>query len=351
MAERIVADYDGPWKEALRRFFPAFLAFFFAKVYADIDWRRKFEFLDKELQKIVPDGRTGRRIVDILVKVWRKGGIEQWVLIHIEVQGQPDSSFPERMYLYQVRLFDRYRRPVASFAVLADDRADWRPDHFGYELWGSGVEMSFPSVKLLDFAGREAELERSSNPFAVVVLAHLKAQETAGDNRRRYTWKVRLIKGLYARGWGRDDVRQLVRLIDWFLQLPKKIELRVEKEIEAFEQEKQMPYVTSFERFGLERGMMQGMTQGMEQGMKQGMKQGEAKGRREGEAVGLKTGIALALKAKFGTAGSGLIARVKRMNDLERLRKIANRLATATTLDEVRSACVAGNQRKAATRQ
>jgi hypothetical protein len=54
MAERIVADYDGPWKEALRRFFPAFLAFFFAKVYADIDWRRKFEFLDKELQKIVP---------------------------------------------------------------------------------------------------------------------------------------------------------------------------------------------------------------------------------------------------------------------------------------------------------
>jgi hypothetical protein len=73
MAERIVADYDGPWKEALRRFFPAFLAFFFAKVYADIDWRRKFEFLDKELQKIVPDGRTGRRVVDILVKVWRKG--------------------------------------------------------------------------------------------------------------------------------------------------------------------------------------------------------------------------------------------------------------------------------------
>jgi flagellar biosynthesis/type III secretory pathway protein FliH len=162
---------------------------------------------------------------------------------------------------------------------------------------------------------------------------------------------LRLIKGLYARGWGRDVVRQLVRLIDWFLQLPKKIELRVEKEIEAFEQEKQMPYVTSFERFGLERGMMQGMTQGMEQGMKQGMKQGEAKGRREGEAVGLKTGIALALKAKFGTAGSGLIARVKRMNDLERLRMIANRLATATTLDEVRSACVAGNQRKAATRQ
>jgi len=32
-------------------------------------------------------------------------------------------------------------------------------------------------VKLLDFAGQEAELEKDSNPFAVVVLAHLKARE------------------------------------------------------------------------------------------------------------------------------------------------------------------------------
>ncbi len=335
MPKRTIADYDGPWKEALRRFFPAFLALLFPQVYADINCRRKFEFLDKELQKIVPDTQTGRRVVDILVKVWRRGGGEQWVLIHIEVQAQPDSTFPERMYLYQVRLFDRYRRPVASFAVLADDRADWRPDHFAYELWGSGVKMRFPAVKLLDFAGRETELERSSNPFATVVLAHLKAQETVGDNQHRYTWKVRLIKGLYTRGWGRDDARQLVRLIDWFLQLPKEIESRVEKEIEVFEQEKQMPYVTSFERLGIERGMKQGIKQGM----------------KRGEAIGLKTGIALALKAKLGSASSGLIARVRRMNDLERLRVIADELAAATTIDEVRSACVAGNRRKAATRR
>ena len=339
MAERIVVDFDGPWKEALRRFFPAFLAFLFPLVYADINWRRKFEFLDKELQKIVPDGQTGRRAVDILVKVWRKGGGEQWVLIHIEVQAQPDSTFPERMYLYQVRLFDRYRRPVASFAVLADDRADWRPDQFAYELWGSSVEMRFPAVKLLDFVGREAELERSTNPFAVVVLAHLKAQETAGNNRNRYTWKLRLIKGLYSRGWGRDDVRQLVRLIDWFLQLPKRVELRVEKEIEAFEQEKQMPYVTSFERLGIERGMKQGVAKGL------------AKGRREGEAIGLKTGIALALKAKFGSKSSGVIARVKRIEDLERLQDLAERLAAATTIEEARSVFAAGNRRKAAAGQ
>jgi hypothetical protein len=50
MRRKTFADYDGAWKEALRRFFPAFLALLFPQVYADIDWRRKFEFLDKEFQ-------------------------------------------------------------------------------------------------------------------------------------------------------------------------------------------------------------------------------------------------------------------------------------------------------------
>jgi len=83
---------------------------------------------------------------------------------------------------------------------------------------------------------------------------------------------------------------------------PQELELRVEKEIEAFEQEKQMPYVTSFERLGMERGMKQGIERGVKQGKAQGRREGEAVGRREGEALGLKTGIALSLRAKFGSA-------------------------------------------------
>jgi hypothetical protein len=32
-------------------------------------------------------------------KVWRKDGAEQWVLIHIEVQSQPEDEFSQRMYV------------------------------------------------------------------------------------------------------------------------------------------------------------------------------------------------------------------------------------------------------------
>lgn len=40
------------------------------------------------------------------------------------------------------------------------------------------------------------ELETSSNPFAVMTQAHLKAQETAGSDSERYRAKLGLIRSL-----------------------------------------------------------------------------------------------------------------------------------------------------------
>jgi hypothetical protein len=118
------ADYDSPWKEALDRFFERCMAFFFPHIHADIDWTRGYEMLDKELQPIVRRAKHGRRYVDKLVKVCLKDGEEKWLLIHIEVQGWREGDFPERMYLYHHRLFDRYGREVISLAILVDDDPD-----------------------------------------------------------------------------------------------------------------------------------------------------------------------------------------------------------------------------------
>jgi len=132
------SDYDGAWREALERYFAEFMAFFFPQAHAGIDWSRGHEFLDKKLQQVVRDAELGRRRADKLVKVWRKNGDEAWVLVHVEVQAWEEAAFAERMYVYNYRLFDRYRRRVASLAVLGDEREGWRPNRFGYELWGCG---------------------------------------------------------------------------------------------------------------------------------------------------------------------------------------------------------------------
>jgi hypothetical protein len=68
MNKRIQAD--SPWKEALERYFPHFMAFFFPIAHATIDWQRDWTFLDKELEQIVRDAELGRRLVDKLVQVW-----------------------------------------------------------------------------------------------------------------------------------------------------------------------------------------------------------------------------------------------------------------------------------------
>jgi hypothetical protein len=158
-------DYDSPWKEALERYLPDFLALLFPQAHAGIDWSQGYEFLDKELQQVVRDAQLGRRLADKLVRVVDTAGQEDWLLIHLEVQGDPDAALAERLFVYNYRIFDRHRRPVISLAVLADERADWRPGQFGWRRWGCAVGIRFPSVKLLDYRARWAELEASANPL------------------------------------------------------------------------------------------------------------------------------------------------------------------------------------------
>lgn len=120
-------SYDSPWKDVLENYTQEFTAFFFPDAHDDIDWGRGYEFLDKELQQVARDAALGQRQADKLVKVWRHGGDEAWVLMHIEIQSQGETGFAERMYGYNHRLFDRYHRQVASLAVLGDESKTWRP--------------------------------------------------------------------------------------------------------------------------------------------------------------------------------------------------------------------------------
>jgi hypothetical protein len=268
MTTRVKDDYDSPWKEALERYLPDFLALLFPQAHAGIDWSKGYEFLDKELQQVVRDAELGRRLADKLVRVVDTSGQEDWLLIHIEVQGDRDRALAERLFVYNYRIFDRYRRPVITLAVLGDEHSEWRPDRFGWQRWGCEVGIRFPSAKLLDYRLRWAELEASANPLAVVVQAHLKTQETRHAPEERFRAKLALAKSLYRRGWDRGDILELFRFIDWMLRLPEELEEQLWSEIQTFETVEHMPYVTSVERIGIRKGIQQGIEQGIEQGLR-----------------------------------------------------------------------------------
>jgi hypothetical protein len=280
------------------------MALFFPRAHAEIDWRRGYEMLDKELQPIVRQAKHGRRYVDKLVKVWLKNGEEKWLLIHVEVQARKEGDFPRRMYVYNHRIFDRYDQEVISLAILIDDDLTWRPSRYEYGRWGFRTSTEFPIVKLLDYAPKYRELEADPNPFAVVVLAHLKALETRRSPADRHAWKVRLVKGLYERGMDPEDVRRLFRFIDWIMELPASLEERFQDEIAVFHQEKGMPFIDIFERKGMEKGLLRGIEE--------------------------------CLRVKFGAEGLELMPELRGIQDHEVLEKILSKIHTTASPDDLR---------------
>ncbi len=166
-------DYDSPWKEAIERYFADFMHFYFPTAHARIDWSQPISFLEQELREVVQDAELGTRFVDKLVKVTQRGGRDDWLYIHVEVQGQPQEEFAERMFVYNYRLYDRYRKPIASLAVLADERTNWRPTTFSYQALDCQMGIRFPIAKLLDWSGSEDRLADTANPFSIITLAHL----------------------------------------------------------------------------------------------------------------------------------------------------------------------------------
>ncbi|MEW6491880.1 MAG: transposase [Cyanobacteriota bacterium] len=251
------ADYDTSWKEALQQYFEPFLTFCFAEVHSLIDWSRQPQSLDKELEQIVRGAESGKRIADKLFKVWLQDGEEAWVLIHVEVQSQEESDFAKRMYQYNYRSFDLYERPVISLAVLGDERTAWRPSSYGYALGGCEVSIQFPVVKLLDYEAQWQDLEESTNPFAVMVMAHLKTKATRGKPQERQQWKWKLVRRLFERGYDRDDIRKLFRLVDWMMTLPEELQRGFEEQLSRYQEERQMPLLSRMELRAMQRGALQ----------------------------------------------------------------------------------------------
>jgi hypothetical protein len=321
MVKRRQADEDSPWKEVLECFFEPFLAFFFPEAHAGIDWTKAHVFLDKELQKVVRDAALGRRIVDKLVQVHTLKGPEAWVLVHIEVQGDEEADFAKRMYIYNYRLFDRYDRRVASLAVLTDDRPEWRPSTYVYELWGCRAGVEFPVIKLLDYRKDMEDLQNNLNPFAVVVLAHLQMLVTRHDAHERLQSKLALVRMLYERGYARQDILELFRFIDWVMALPEELETDFADAVSKHEEALKMPYVTSVERVGEKRGE----------------ERGEKKGRKIGKEIGImsrsREAVLEILEMRFGRIPMSLSSAVNGLEDLATLKDLHKEAVTTASLE------------------
>src|SRR3990167_628700 len=124
------AEIDGPWKRITTDFLQPFMELCLPNLAARIDWSESYRNLNTELAKIVPASVVGKRLADMLFEVCLKNGEKTWVFLHLEVQAQKETGFEERMFIYYYLLFNKFKRPIVSIAILLDDHAKWNPKSF-----------------------------------------------------------------------------------------------------------------------------------------------------------------------------------------------------------------------------
>jgi len=136
-------------------------------------------------------------------------------------------------------------------------------------------------IKLLDYKDSWETLEKSDNPFAIVVMTHLKMLETKNDYEKRFHWKIELTKMLYNKAYTKEKVHALFKFIDWIMVLPRQLATKYNTTIYKIEEDKKMKYITSVELIARKEGRDEGREEGREEGMEKGREEGKILGQIE----------------------------------------------------------------------
>jgi len=279
------------WKGVLEDVFDDFLKFFDPEAEQFYDFNKKFEFLDKELEQVFPpeNDEYSPKIIDKLVKVFTRDGKEEWVLVHVEVQGQYQQDFARRMFTYFYRILDKYQKPITAYAIFTEAIHKERPNSFQLEFRGTSLLYTFNTYKIS--RQDEGELQASNNPFAMVILtakAALAGKDFIDGKERDallLKLKLELARQLLAKQIAKEKIRVLMNFLRYYVRFENPaINAKFEQEVEILTERRTT--------MGIEELLLDRAT-----------KQGLEKGKKE-EAVAIaremkKDGVAIEQIAKF----------------------------------------------------
>ncbi|WP_130859056.1 Rpn family recombination-promoting nuclease/putative transposase [Gracilibacillus phocaeensis] len=303
-------DYDGLWKKIIEELFQEFMDFFAPDLYPEIDFEAGIDFAGTELLPFILDTAMGKRYTDKLAKVKLKNGKNQYVHVHIEVQAVGDKEFTDRMFEYFYRIYENNQHDIYSIALLTDASREDHRDRFKYSFYGTTLTYEYNTYRFHE--QNVEELKKSSNPFALVVLAGIYASEkiTVTDKKKkserqkqkereeaRLRYKQKLTNLVFDKYAHRPKyLSALLYFIDYIMKLPAALQKQFyeslsitltqnkkeEKRIMGMEDLRNTPtfgrLISDIEKEATEKGMERGMKQGIEQGIEQGMSKGREKG-------------------------------------------------------------------------
>ena len=254
-------DHDRLFKELIQTFFEEFIILFFPTMHEHIDFQH-VSFLSEELFTDVTAG--GKYRVDLLVETKLKGE-DSLIIVHIENQSYVQPSFPERMFIYFSRLFEKYRKHIVPIAVFSYDTIRDEPSTFTLQFpFGHVLNFHFFTVELRKQNWRN--YIRQDNPIAAALLSKMGYTES-----ERVELKKQFLRMLVRMELDEAKQRLLFGFFETYVKLSDEEERRLRSEVnemETKEKEQVMELIISYEQKALEKGREEGVKQGIKQGMK-----------------------------------------------------------------------------------
>jgi len=217
-------DKDGIWKDAVKQYLPSMLKRMMPKLYEDINFTKEMKFLDKELsdtiQVLFSDEHNPSKFVDTLVQVPLKSGKDQWVLLHIEVQGKGGENISFRMILYCCLIFAHYRRMPVALAVLTDKRpSSETPGKFEFSEYGTELLYKYNLFEVYNQS--DEELLGSDNPFDSFIYAAKKYSDyMSSENQKiKLEYLLKITRNLYEQGFNEQERAKIIIFVGRLINL------------------------------------------------------------------------------------------------------------------------------------
>jgi predicted transposase/invertase (TIGR01784 family) len=254
----MAVDHDHLFKELIQTFFEEFILLFFPEMYEYIDFQH-LSFLSEELFTDVTAWEKYR--VDLLVETKLKGE-DGLIIVHIENQSYVQPSFPERMFIYFSRLFEKYRTNVVPIAVFSYDTIRDEPSSFTLQLpFGNILHFRFFTVELRKQNWRN--YIRIDNPIAAALLSKMGYTES-----ERIELKKQFLRMLVRLELDEAKQRLLLGFFETYVRLSDEEEQQLRSEVNEMgtkEKEKVLELLISYEQKGKKEGLEEGFKQGMKQ--------------------------------------------------------------------------------------
>lgn len=288
-------DYDQLWKDVITELFEEFLLFFAPELYEQVDFGTPPQFLEQELLKIIPDSDSNQRVADKLVKLLLKSGQEQWVYVHIEIQGDNKPIFPKRMFQSFYRIMDLYDQQIYPLTLFTDKVPIYKLEKYQYDFFGTKLTYQYNTYHITSQS--ESDLLQSNNPFALAVLAglyHIKSKKNKGT---AFQYKLKLMRlllegNIRSKDEKREYIQKLLIFIDHIIRLPEDEDAALLTQLKPLIEREDITVGLSFDDTSIAKYFK---NLGREEGRKEGWEEGREEEKREIAQKLLKEGVEITI--------------------------------------------------------